>query len=117
MILVVDDDEMNLRMAEFILKKANYEVLKADSGQEGLSLAVKGGIELILLDIEMPGMSGIETAEALSADERTKNIPVLFLTASPDENMEAAKRLGVKGCIKKPFLPPQLLAGIQEILA
>ncbi len=118
MILVVDDDEMNLRMAEFILKQGSYEARKATSGEEGLVLAAQGGVDLILLDIEMPGMNGIETAEKLRTAEETKNIPIIFLTASPDEeSMAAAERLGVLGCVKKPFLPPELLAKIKEVLA
>jgi CheY-like chemotaxis protein len=117
-ILVVDDDGMNLRMAEMILTKGGYQVQKADSGQAALDMLRAEGAQLVLLDVEMPGMSGTETLDAIRADERTKAIPVLFLSAS--EDMEEAVNRGeyaVQGFVKKPFLPPKLIESVKGLLA
>ena len=64
-VLVVDDDVMNLRMIEMTLKRKEYEVIKADSGQAALARLQEKAVDLILLDVEMPGMSGIQTLESI----------------------------------------------------
>ena len=78
-ILVVDDDKMNLRRTRLILEKY-YDILTAESGQEALDMIYDEEIDLILLDIEMPGMSGIETFQRMK--ERGLDIPGIYLTAS-----------------------------------
>jgi putative two-component system response regulator len=79
-ILVVDDETMNLRMVEHILKSM-YEVLCFTSGEEALKWLSQDIPDLILLDLHMPGLNGLEVFEKLKQDERTKDIPVVFLTA------------------------------------
>lgn len=116
-ILVVDDDAMNLRMAEMFLKKGNYEVEKVASGEECLAFLKMAMVDLILLDVEMPGMNGVETLEELRKNEALKDVPVMFLSAS--EEMEEKVEAGeypAQGFIKKPFLPPNLLAKVKEVL-
>lgn len=116
-ILVVDDDEMNLRMAEFALKRENFEIIKASSGEEALSLLKSESVDLVLLDIEMPEMNGIQTLEKIRADESFGNIMVMFLTASGDaDDVASAGKLGVSGYIKKPFMPNDLVARVKEAL-
>lgn len=110
-VLVIDDDAMNLKMAEFILSKKMYRVLKAVSGQEGLDLLGKEEVDLVLLDIEMPGMSGIEVMERIRQDEVFCRTKVIALTASSDEEKQKRmQELGVLGQVKKPFMPAELLA-------
>lgn len=116
-ILVVDDDAMNLKMTEMMLTKKGYEVKKADSGQAALALLQSDKIELVLLDVEMPGMSGIETLDAIRARQELAQVPVLFLSAS--EEMESAVANGeyaVQGFIKKPMLPPRLYESVETAL-
>lgn len=116
-ILVVDDDAMNLKMLEMMLTKKGYEVKKADSGQAALALLQSEKIELVLLDVEMPGMSGIETLDAIRARQELAQVPVLFLSAS--EEMESAVANGeyaVHGFIKKPMLPPRLYESVENAL-
>lgn len=116
-ILVVDDDAMNLRMAEFILKKAGYEVKKAASGEECLGMLAAELPELVLLDIEMPVMNGFEVMEKIKEHEEWAGLPVAFLSADmDDETQEKAGKLGVTAYITKPFLPDTLCAKVADIL-
>ena len=116
-ILVVDDDAMNLRLAEKLLAKKEYEVMKAESGEECLALLKEESVDLVLLDIEMPGMNGWETLEAIRADEAFANIPVLFLSAAEDLQRQAdAGQIPVEGFVKKPFLPPSLYAEVERVI-
>lgn len=116
-ILVVDDDAMNVRMAEFILKQQQYQVLKANSGMECLEVLKNQQVDLVLLDIEMPGMNGMQTLERIREEEKLLEIPVMFLTASTElEDMENAQRLGAAGYVKKPFLPQELLDRVEKAL-
>lgn len=116
-ILVVDDDAMNLRLAEMILTKKGYEVKKADSGQAALALLQSEKIELVLLDVEMPGMSGTETLTAIRARQELAQVPVLFLSASEDmESAVANGEYAVQGFIKKPILPQRLYESVEEVL-
>ena len=94
-ILVVDDDTMNLVRTKMILEK-EYSVLMADSGIEALERLKSGVVDLVLLDIEMPKMNGMETFERMK--EFVPEIPVIFLTAS-----------GAVNYLKKPFEPQELL--------
>ena len=116
-ILVVDDDEMNLRMAEFALKKENYEIIKAQSGEEALDILGNESIDLVLLDIEMPKMNGIQTLEKIRADKSFGNIMVMFLTASSDaDDVASAGNIDVSGYIKKPFMPNDLVSQVKAAL-
>ena len=116
-VLVVDDDSMNLKMATFILKKGNYEVFTSESGADGIVQMEKEHPDLVLLDIEMPEMSGIEALEKIRSMDGISDSKVFFLTATVDEEIEAeAKRLGVLAIVKKPFLAPDLLGEIQKVI-
>lgn len=116
-ILVVDDEEMNLKMVEYILQQEGYEVVKAISGMSCLDYLKFNKPDLILLDVEMPVMSGIQTLEVIRGNEEYKNLPVMFLTASADtDTVAAAGRLGVMSYVKKPFMPQDLVDRVQKIL-
>lgn len=116
-ILVVDDDPMNLRMAEFALKQKGYDVLTASSGMDCLTVLQGEKTDLVLLDVEMPKMSGIETLEKIRENEGLKDLVVMFLTADPDFDTDGeAGRLGAAGCIHKPFLPPVLAEKIAQVI-
>lgn len=116
-ILVVDDDQMNLMRAKMILSKGGYEILTAESGQNALETVEQEAVDLLLLDIEMPGMSGVETLEKLRATDKGAALRVLFMTGTYEaEQEEQGKRLGVLGCVKKPFLPAAILEQVSGIL-
>lgn len=111
-ILVVDDDKMNLRRTRLILEKY-YDILTAESGQEALDMIYDEKIDLMLLDIEMPGMSGIETFQRMK--ERGMEVPVIYLTASGyEDDVMNAIRLGAVNYLKKPFLPQDLIERVAK---
>ncbi len=118
-VLVVDDDPVLLRMVKTFLENASgdYEVLTADSGEEALRLAKEEVPDLILLDLMMPGMDGIEVCERLRTSRMTYLIPVIMLTASASQvHRLDALRTGVDDYISKPFDPEELEARIEGLI-
>lgn len=113
-ILVVDDDSMNLARTQIILEE-EYEVVLAESGVRALSILKSQTIDLVLLDIDMPLMNGIETFKRMK--EFAADIPVIFLTASGEvEDVVGALLLGAVDYLKKPFLPSELLRRVAKEL-
>lgn len=109
-ILVVDDDALNLRRTQMILEK-QYDVVLAESGEEAIAKVIHQDFDLILLDIAMPEMDGLETYKRMK--NYSVDIPVIFLTASGhEEDVLSAIRLGAINYLKKPFLPQELLRRI-----
>ena len=80
LILFIDDSEVDRRLIERILTKKDYRVILASDGESGLEMAQREKPDLILLDVVLPGISGIEVCKQLKKDPETKNIPVIFLT-------------------------------------
>lgn len=117
-ILVVDDDMMSRQMAEFILKQGGYEIHQVKSGDGAISALGLGEYDLVLLDVEMPGMDGVETLKEIrQLDGKMKNVDVMFLTADGSaETVKNAAMLGAIGYIKKPFLPQDLLERVDKAL-
>lgn len=118
-ILVVDDDEMNLQIAKMVLeRKLSCKVLCAAGGLDGLDILQREHVDLVLLDIMMPDFDGIETLQEIRGDVRTKELPVMMLTASGDlGDIQKVGALGVKDYIKKPFLPADLVVRVGKKLA
>ena len=120
-ILIVDDDIMNLTMAQTILEmKIKAEYLTAESGQQCLQILQQydGKIDLILLDIAMPGMDGIQTLSMIRRHPAWANLSVIFLTAAADKNtIVRAAQLKVKDYVKKPFTPDDLITRVERHLA
>ena len=116
-ILVIEDDPAQVLMLQLRLKEEGFEVLSATDGKEGLRQAAEQTPDLVLLDVVLPGMSGIDVCIALKDDPRTKEIPVLLLTASAMRGLEdRVKTFGVAGCLVKPYEMSQLLEMIGGIL-
>lgn len=114
-ILVVDDDNMNLTRTRVILSQ-EYDVLLAASGIEALEKLRDGQVDMVLLDIDMPLMNGIETFERMKGF--AAGIPVIFLTASGlEEDVFSAIRLGAVNYLKKPFRPQELLRRVSQEFA
>ena len=115
-ILVVDDTPDNLVLMTGLLKE-KYSVKVANNGERGLWLAQTVDPALILLDIMMPGMDGFEVFRRLKADERTENIPVIFVTAKSEITDETrGLELGAADYITKPISPPVVLARVRTQL-
>ena len=103
-ILTVDDTPANIRLLTHYLEKQGYKVLTAEDGFEGFKAAIQYKPDLVLLDVMMPGTDGYEVCELLKAEETTKDIPIVFLTAKNDvEDRLHGFELGAKDYITKPF--------------
>ena len=115
-ILVVEDNDMNMQLVEFLLEEGGYDIVKATSGEEALSLTREGAApDLILMDIHLPGMDGLSVVRAMKEDARTARIPILALTAHAmrgdrDRFLEA----GCDGYISKPIDVKTFLTSIQQ---
>ncbi|GAK55094.1 two-component hybrid sensor and regulator [Candidatus Vecturithrix granuli] len=117
-ILVVDDTRANLRLLVDLLMKEGYRVLPATNGAMGLAAAQNQHPDLILLDVMMPDLSGFEVCEHLKADERTRSIPVIFISAL-NESLDKVKafEIGAVDYIPKPIESQEVLARIRIHLA
>lgn len=116
-VLVVDDSLMNRKLASKVLGDS-YEVLLAESGQQTLLLLQREKVDLILLDIVMPEMDGFETLERIRGMAKTADVPVIFLTASSDDDTrERALALGVADLVEKPFRKDELLDKVRNCIS
>lgn len=117
-ILIIDDEENFCKLVKMNLELlGDLRVTIATNGKKGIKLAKKTKPDLILLDILMPGMDGLEVLERLKKDEGTMTIPVVMLTAKGDEPSKArAMELYDEEYITKPIDGPQLKAKIEEVL-
>jgi CheY-like chemotaxis protein len=114
-VLVVDDEPNVVKLVENRLKANNYEVIHAFDGEEAIRKAREENPDLILLDIMMPKMSGCEAAMVIQDDPRTKDIPIIMLTAlvSKDEEEKRVK-FKLNLCMAKPFDYKILLQKVEE---
>ena len=117
-ILVIDDDPDILDVMTITLKDAGYSVLCAPDGQSGILLAKSHFPQIVITDIKMPGMSGLELAHAMSSETRLASIPVLMLTARGHLLHDGEMRSpNIVAIVHKPFSPRALLADVVSILA
>jgi DNA-binding response OmpR family regulator len=116
-ILIVDDERDIVQALTIRLKGAGYEVVSAFDGAQGVFVAHKETPDIILLDIRMPAGNGFSVIERLKGSSHTNNIPVIFLTGSPEKNTEErALELGARFYIKKPYDSEELLDAIKRAL-
>lgn len=116
-ILVVDDEEDILELVRYNLSREGYDVVCASTGEEGLKAAKKVLPDLIVLDLMLPGIDGLEVARLLKADGVMKNIPVIMLTARGEEaDIVTGLELGADDYITKPFSPRVMTARVRAAL-
>ena len=116
-VLVVDDNEMNGSYIRTVLSKHPFTIDVVTDGQAALDAVQRHRPDLVLLDVMMPGMSGLDVLETLRADPAFTNIPVILVTAkSQDEDLLTGYQSGADYFISKPFTPRQLLHGIGLVL-
>ena len=115
-ILVIDDDAYMRELLRLHLTNAGYEVLMAEDAVVGGHYLIRQRPDLILLDVEMPFMTGLEFAEALRADPAVSHIPVVFIS-SRDDCEDSAKELGARAFLQKPLLADHLLATVAGCVA
>lgn len=117
-ILVVDDEPHIVRLVSFALERRGHEVHAAGDGVEGVAMAVELTPDLVLMDVMMPVITGLEAVQRLKADERTRSIPVVMLSAkSQTYEREAGLEAGALKYICKPFTPSDLANVVAEVLA
>jgi response regulator RpfG family c-di-GMP phosphodiesterase len=117
-VLLVDDREENLLALEAILNSLGHRLVRARSGSEALKCLLTEDVSLILLDVQMPEMDGYETAAHIQSRPRTRNIPIIFLTAIDHEAHQAYRgyAAGAVDFLAKPFDPWMLRAKVQVFL-
>ena len=116
-IMTVEDSTSLREMISFVLREEGYDVLEAEDGQDALTKLNGSEIDMVITDLNMPVMNGIELTRSLRANPTYKFIPIVFLTTeSQVQKKDAAKEAGATGWIVKPFKPEQLLKVIKRVL-
>jgi len=116
-IMTVEDSTSLREMISFVIKEAGYDVVEAKDGQDALAKLKNSPVDMVITDLNMPLMNGIELTKSLRSTSTYKFIPIVFLTTeSQVQKKEAAKEAGATGWIVKPFKPEQLLKVIKKVL-
>jgi DNA-binding response OmpR family regulator len=119
-IMMIEDDEEMIALGELILAKEGFEVLSATNGRAGLQLLRDAEVDLVLLDIMMDGMDGWQVLEAIKANDRLCQIPVIMLTARhylEDEEVTAKHAGQFVSYVVKPFVVRELVQEVRKVLS
>jgi len=117
LILVVEDNDKNRKLVRDVLTFKGYEIVEAETGEDGVRLARERRPRLVLMDIQLPGIDGIEALRRLRADEATRGIPVLAVTASAmDRDRQQIMAAGFDGYQSKPLNVKEFVAAVEAIL-
>jgi two-component system, sporulation sensor kinase E len=117
-ILIVDDRQENLLALEAVLMSSNYSLVRANSGDQALKMVLQMDFAVILMDVQMPGMNGFETAKLIKSRDKSKEIPIVFITAlsQSHEHVMHGYRLGAIDYIFKPFDPEILRSKVHNLV-
>ena len=116
-ILSADDSASIRQLVVFTLEKEGYEVISAVDGQDALNKAKAATVDMVITDLNMPNMDGIELIQALRAEQAFKFTPIVMLTTESAMNKkDAGKHAGATGWIVKPFKPDQLISVVKRLL-
>jgi CheY-like chemotaxis protein len=117
-ILIIEDNDMSFVLAEYLLRQKGYAGIRAADGPTGLRMATENTVDLILCDLDLPGMNGYEIARALRADPNWRTIPLVAFTASSaGDAQDEVLAAGFVGYIEKPVDPRTFTAAIASYLA
>ena len=118
LILIVEDNEKNLKLVRDVLQVKGYATIEASSAEDGIQLARERNPDLILMDIHLPGMNGIEALKVLRADPATAAIPILAVTASVmQQDRKLITEAGFDGYVGKPISITEFLDAVNAMLA
>jgi len=116
-ILIVEDEKDIVKMLDYNLKKEGFRTISAHDGEYGLDLAGRERPDLVILDLMLPGMDGLEVCKALKKENKTASIPIIMLTAKSQESDKVVGlELGADDYVTKPFSPRELIARIKAVL-
>lgn len=116
-VLVIEDNEQNLYLVSFILQKHDYQVYQARDGRTGIETAAQLNLDLILLDIQLPGMDGYAVAQALRQNPKLENVPIVAVTSyAMVGDREQALAAGCTGYIEKPINPDTFMDQVESYL-
>lgn len=117
-VLVVEDNEMNMQLVEYLLEEGGYEILKATSGEEAIKLTSEKLPDLILMDIHLPGMDGLSVVRQMKDNDRTQQIPILALTAHAMRgDRDRFLQAGCDGYISKPIDVKTFVPSIEKYIS
>lgn len=116
-VFIVEDDSEMRRITRLLLERAGYAVQEAGSAEEALAEIRQKRPDLLLSDIELPGMSGVQLCETLRSDPPTADLPIILLTVRrSDMDKVRGLRTGADDYVTKPFVPQELLARVESVL-
>jgi two-component system, chemotaxis family, chemotaxis protein CheY len=119
-ILIVDDSAVTRALIKRTIKLTDLPIgalYEADDGQSGLDLLADRRVDLVLADLHMPNMSGVEMTKRILANEKTCTTPVVIISAEPDrDQIDMLKHRGIKGYLRKPFTPEHLCHLLTDVL-
>jgi two-component system cell cycle response regulator DivK len=116
-ILVVEDNEKNLKLVRDVLQYAGYDVVAASSAEQGVAMAIERPPDLVLMDLQLPGMDGTEALRQLRGSPRTSSVPVVAVTAfAMKDDRERALKAGFDGYLEKPISVASLPAQVRGFL-
>jgi two-component system, cell cycle response regulator DivK len=114
-VLIVEDNEKNMKLVRDVLQASGYSTFEATTGEQAVELALVHEPALVLMDVQLPGIDGLETLEKLRQDERTSSIPVLALTAQAmSGDRERFLETGFDGYLAKPVDVGALIEAVRE---
>jgi two-component system cell cycle response regulator DivK len=116
-ILYVEDNEYNRKIVRQLFSASSYRLIEANDGEDGVAVAQKELPSLILMDVQLPKMSGLDATRTLKADARTKDIPVIIITSfALSGDREKAAQAGATNYLAKPYSPRELMAIVRQYL-
>ena len=116
-ILYVEDNEYNRKIVRQLLSRSSYRLIEAFDGEAGVALAFEELPDLILMDVQLPKMSGLDATRVLRSDARTRHIPIIVITSfALSGDRERATEAGAAGYLAKPYSPRELLALVRQFL-
>ena len=116
-ILYIEDNEYNRKIVRQLVSRTSYRLIEAVDGESGVALAQQEVPDLILMDVQLPKMSGLDATRVLKADPRTSHIPIIVITSfALSGDREKASAAGADSYLAKPYSPRELLALVRKFL-
>ncbi len=116
-ILIIEDDVLNMKLLKRILQLSNFAVMEAENAEDGIQLAHEHKPDMILMDVQLPGMNGFEATKLIVNDGELKNIPIIAVSSlAMESDKDSAFKAGVKGYITKPIDKKYLINAINKFI-